>query len=154
MNMGTASTDRKTFYKEVHINAPASRVWHILTTPELMKKWMMPDIELTIVTDWGIGNPITIYGNMNGKNFENKGLVLKFDPEKTLQYTHLSSISRLPDRPENHAIFEFQLQPVEDQTILKFTLSNLPTDSVDKHLTFYWNITLEILKKSIEEQRI
>ena len=152
MNMGTLSADQKIFSKLVTIDAPASQVWQMLTTPELMKKWMMPDIEIDIITDWKVGSPILMRGHMNGKNFENKGTVLQFEPEKVLQYSHLSSISRLPDRPESYTIMEFRLQSNENQTSLTLTLRNFPTESIYKHLTFYWNVTLEIIKKMIEEE--
>lgn len=138
--------------KVIHINAPTSHVWHILTTPELMQKWMMSDVEINILTDWKVGGPIVIRGNMNGKNFENWGMVLQFEPEKTLRYSHLSSLSRLPDQPENYSIVEFRLRPMDHQTTLELTLTNFPTESIYQHLAFYWNVTLEILKRMIEEQ--
>ena len=151
--MNSAWVNSKTvFQKTVEINAPISQVWDSLTKPELMKKWMMPDIELHIVTDWKVGNPILINGNMNGKDFQNKGIVLEFEPEKTLQYSHLSSISRLPERPESYALFQFQLFPTERGTQLGFALNNFPTESIYKHLVFYWNVTLEVLKRTAEEQ--
>lgn len=152
MNSRTLSTDRKIFNKVVNIDALPSQVWHVLTTPELMKKWMMPDIEINIITDWAVGSPMLIRGNMNGKNFENNGTVLQFETEKTLQYSHLSSLSRLPDQPENYSLIEFRLQPIEKQTALALTLSNFPTESIYQHLAFYWNVTLEALKRMIEEQ--
>lgn len=114
---------------------------------------MMPDIELHIITDWKVGNPMTIRGTLNRKDFENRGTVLQFEPETSLRYSHLSSISRLPDRPESYSIVEFRLQPMDNQTTLALTLSNFPTVSIYKHLTFYWNVALEVLKKVIEEQR-
>ena len=150
MNMDTRSVDQKIIYKMV--NAPTSQVWHTLTTPELMKKWMMPDLEINIITDWKVGSPIVIRGTMNEKEFENRGRVLQFEPEKILQYSHLSSISRLPDRPENYSILAFRLNPMENQTSLELTLSNFPTESIYTHLAFYWNVTLEVLKKMIEAQ--
>ena len=152
MDSDTLPTDFKIFNKTVNINSSTSQVWHILTTPELMKKWMMPDMEINITTDWRVGSPLVIRGNMNGKNFENNGTVLQFEPEKTLQYSHLSSISRLPDRPENYSIVGFTLNPTENQTALTLTLSNFPTESIYKHLAFYWNVTLEVLKRLIENQ--
>ena len=54
------------------VNAPTSQVWHTLTTPELMKKWMMPDLEINIITDWKVGSPIVIRGTVNEKEFENR----------------------------------------------------------------------------------
>lgn len=153
MNSETLPTDSKIFNKDVNINAPISKVWHILTTPELMKKWMISDdIEIDVNTDWKVGSPMLIRGNMNGKNFENNGTVLQFETEKTLRYSHLSSISRLPDQPESYSILEFRLQPVENQTILSLTVSNFPTESIHKHLAFYWNVTLEVLKRMIENK--
>ena len=109
--------DGKIVNKTVNINAPTSKVWDALTNPELMKKWMS-ETEIHIITDWKVGNPIIIRGNLHGINFENNGKVLRFEPEKILQYSHLSSLSRLPDKPENHSVLDFRLAPVEDQTAL------------------------------------
>lgn len=153
MESETLPTDSKKFNKAVTINASTSQVWHFLTTPELMKKWMISDdIEINISTDWKVGSPMVIRGNMSGKNFENNGTVLQFEPEKTLEYSHLSSTSRLPNQPESYSIIEFRLQPMEDLTILRLTVSNFPTESIYKHLTFYWNVTLEVLKRMIENK--
>jgi uncharacterized protein YndB with AHSA1/START domain len=146
----TSVTDGKIVTKTVNIDAPASKVWEALTNPELMKKWMF-EAEIHIITDWKVGTPIVIRGHMNGKDFENNGIVLQFEPEKILQYSHLSSLSRLPDKPENYSLLEFRLAPMENRTILTLTLSNFPTESIDKHLVFYWNVTLEILKRMIED---
>ena len=153
MDSETLPTDSKKFNKAVTINASTSQVWHILTTPELMKKWMISDdIEININTDWKVGSPMVIRGNMSGKNFENNGTVLQFEPEKILEYSHLSSMSRLPNRPESYSIIEFRLQPMENLTILTLTVSNFPTESIYKHLAFYWNVTLEVLKRMIENK--
>jgi uncharacterized protein YndB with AHSA1/START domain len=153
MNVEALPVHSKVFNKSVNINAPTSQVWHLLTTPELMKKWMISDdVDISISTDWKIGSPMIIRGNMNGANFENNGRVLQFESEKILQYSHLSSLSRLPDQPESYSIIEFRLQPIEDQTILTLTLSNFPTESIYKHLSFYWNVTLEVLKRMIENK--
>ena len=136
--------------KTVTINAPTSKIWEALTNPDLMKKWMS-ELEIEILTDWKVGNLVVIRGKLHGIKFENKGKVLQFEPEKILQYSHLSSLSRLPDKPENYSVFDFRLTPKEDLTLLTLTVSNFPTESIFKHLTFYWNVTLEIFKRMIEE---
>ena len=146
----TSPTGDTILSKTVTINAPASKIWEGLTNPVVMKKWMS-ETEIDILTDWNVGNPIVIRGRLHGIKFENKGLVLLFEPEKILQYSHLSSLSRLPDTPENHSVFDFRLTPDGDQTALTLTLSNFPTESIDKHLAFYWNVTLEIFKRMMEE---
>jgi len=126
-------------------------VWEALTNPELMKKWMS-ETEINIITDGKVGSPMIIRGNLHGIKFENKGTVLQFEPEKILQYNYLSSISRLPDQPGNYSSIEFQLALIEDQTALTVLVSNFPTEIIYKHLAFYWNVTLEILKRLIENQ--
>ncbi|MFN8414322.1 MAG: SRPBCC domain-containing protein [Anaerolineales bacterium] len=139
------------FNKTVHINVSASKVWESLTIPDLMKKWMS-ETDITILTDWKVGSPILIRGNLSGVNFENRGIVLQFEFENILRYSHLSSLSKLPDRPESYSIIEFKLSPTEEQTALHVTVSNFPTEIIYKHLAFYWNVTPGILKRILEEQ--
>jgi len=116
-----------------------------------MKKWMS-ETEIDIITDWKVRSPIVIRGNLHGIKFKNNGTVLQFEPEKILRYNHLSSLSRLPDKLENYSVVEFILAPAENQTVLTLTLSIFPTETIYKHLVFYWNVTLEILKRLIEKQ--
>jgi len=150
MNIYTSPTGDNMMSKTVTINAPTSKIWEALTNPDLMKKWMS-ELEIEILTDWKVGNLVVIRGKLHGIKFENKGRVLQFEPEKILQYSHLSSLSRLPDKPENYSVFDFRLTPKEDLTLLTLTVSNFPTESIFKHLAFYWNVTLEIFKRTIEE---
>ena len=145
MNIPTAPTISKT----IHINAPTSKVWDALTDPTLMKKWMF-EKEIEIITDWHVDSPIIIRGDLHGIPFVNNGLVLQFEPEKVLRYSHLSSISRLRDQPENYTVLDFQIAPMGTQTSLTLTVSNFPTESIYKHMRFYWNVTLEIFKKMLE----
>lgn len=135
--------------KTVTINAPTATVWQMLTDPRLMQQWMA-ESELEILTDWTVGNPILIRGELHHLPFENKGVVLQFVPEQLLQYTQLSSISALPDQPESYAVLTFQLTPTATQTALTVTVTNFPTETIYKHLAFYWTVVLEILKRKIE----
>ena len=110
-----SSTGDEIVNKTVRINAPTSTVWNTLTDPEIMKEWMS-ETEIQILTDWKVGNPFVIRGRLHGINFENTGKVLQFEPERILQYSHLSSLSRLPDKLESYSILEFRLAPINDQT--------------------------------------
>lgn len=148
-NIHTSPTGETVLSKSVAIDAPSAKVWEALTDPLMMKKWMGDsDTEIEIITDWKVGNPFLIRGTLHRIKFENKGKVLQFEPEKNLRYSHLSSLSRLPDQPENYSIVDFRLTP---EGILTITLSNFPTESICKHLAFYWNVTLEIFKRKLEE---
>ncbi len=137
--------------KTVLINAPASRVWEYLTHPERMTQWMgEPEMKIEVIADWEVGKAIIIRG-FHHIDFENKGTVLQFEPNKLLQYSHLSSLSRLPDVSENHSIITFSLLPYQEQTAVTVRVEHFPTESIFKHLDFYWKTTVEILKRMIEE---
>lgn len=136
--------------KTIIINAPSYAVWEALIDIDEMKAWMAePELDLEIITDWKIGNPIVIKG-FHHVRFENRGTVLQFERDKILAYNFLSSLSRLPDKPDNYSIVEFRLTPLESQTSLRLTLRNFPTEAIFRHLDFYWNTTLETMKKWIE----
>ena len=140
--------------KSIRINASLNAIWEALTQPELMKRWMS-DSEIEIVTTWDVGSPIIInVQEVSYKTaFTNTGVVLQFIKDRVLQYSHLSSISRLPDKPENYTIIRFTLQPGENQTLLDLDLNNFPTESHYKHINFYWAVTLEVFKRFVEERQ-
>ena len=110
----------------------------------------MLDTEINMITDWQIGSPIIFRGNLHWTDFENKGTILQFEPEKAFQYNYWSTLSCLPDIPENHIIVGFVLSPIAIQTELTLTLSNITDEVTYKHLDFYWTVTLDVFKKLCE----
>ncbi|HET7371652.1 MAG TPA: SRPBCC domain-containing protein [Gammaproteobacteria bacterium] len=138
------------FERLIAVKASPRHVWRFLTDVELMKAWMgEPEMALEIETTWAVGSRIAISG-FHHAAFQNSGTVVAFEPDERLAYTHLSSLSRLPDRPENHTTLEFLLTPGDDGTSLAFGASGFPTVSIFKHLEFYWRGTLEILRQHLE----
>ncbi|WP_168356323.1 SRPBCC family protein [Lysobacter enzymogenes] len=138
--------------KHLWIAAPPAAVWRALTDPALAPRWMS-DEPLTIDTDWRIGGPIRIGGTLHGRlRFVNTGHVRAFDPPRRLEYTHYSSLSRraLPDTPEHHAVFAFELEPDGAGTRMRLTLRNLSHYAVYGHLNYYWEIALAALKRECE----
>ncbi|MPR33981.1 SRPBCC family protein [Salmonirosea aquatica] len=136
--------------RSVSIEAPPAKIWKYLTDTSLMKKWMGdPEMNIEITTDWVVGNSIQIKG-YHHVHFENNGIVLRFEPERILQYSHLSSVSHLPHTKENHSVITFTVVPLEKKTLLKVQIENFPTESIYKHLDFYWQGTLAVLKDLIE----
>lgn len=132
------------------IQAPASAVWEYLTDPGRMNQWMgEPEMGVEVATEWEVGGPIRISG-FHHIAFENTGTVLRFEPGKILRYTHRSSLSHLPDTPENHSIITFRLSGKEGGTALEVTVENFPTETIHKHLAFYWRSTLPLLKRVVE----
>lgn len=140
------------FSTDVTILAPPATVWAALTIPERMMAWMgAPEMKLSVETDWKVGTPIMIHGFHHVK-FENKGIVLQYDEERRLRYTQLSSVSRLPDVPESYTIFTFTLTPLAGHTLLALTMENFPTETIRKHLEFYWRTAIVLIKKYVEQQ--
>lgn len=139
------------FSKTVAINSTPAKIWAALTETSQMIKWLGdPEMQLEVHTTWEIGTAIRILGFHHVK-FENKGVVLAYEPERRLSYSHLSSVSRLPDTPENYTILEFLLRPTERHTEVTLNIENFQTDLIRKHLEFYWRTTLETVKKYVEK---
>lgn len=138
--------------KIVLINAPRSTVWDGLTNPSSIQQWMgTPEMRLQIISNWKVAEPILITGFLHGA-FENKGTIVHFEPEHRLSYTHLSSSSRLPDEPRNYSVLCFELAEVAMQTSVTLTIDNFPTETIFKHLNFYWRTAMEVFKKFVENQ--
>lgn len=138
--------------KRIDIAAPPSAVWRALTDPGLAPRWMS-DEPLQLDTDWRVDGPIRIAGTLHGRlRFVNTGRVRAFAPPRVLEYTHYSSLSRraLPDAPEHHAVFRFELEPAGAGTQLRLTLSNLSDYAVYGHLNYYWELALVALKRQCE----
>jgi uncharacterized protein YndB with AHSA1/START domain len=136
------------------IKAPPSEVWRALTDPGLMKQWMAePEMRVEIITDWKVGSPMIVKGHHNDVDFENKGTVLEFKPNSILRYSHLSSLSRLPDTAENYTMIEFRLARTEENaTSFYVRTSNFPSESIFKHWRFYWRVTVGVVKRFVETQ--
>lgn len=138
------------FSTTITINSDTGKVWNTLTNAKLMKKWMgEPEMKIEVDTDWAINSPILISGFHHIK-FVNKGLILQYDKEKKLKYSHLSSVSRLPDITENYTVLEFVLIPLGKKTQLTLNIENFPTETIRKHLEFYWRTTVVMIKEAAE----
>jgi len=138
------------YSKSVQISSTPEDIWTALSSPAHMQNWMS-ESAIEISSNWKTGEPISIKGILSGHPFENKGKVLKFDPHSKLEYSHLSSLSNLEDILQNYSIIRFSLHSAAQHSTLTIALSNFPTETIYKHLVFYWSTTLEILKQYIEK---
>lgn len=140
----------ESFETTIGIEAGIHLVWQALTEPGLMKQWMgEPGMEVEILTDWKEGNSLVIKGHHHGL-FENHGTVRQLEPYHVLRYDYLSSISQLPDTPENRTTVAFWLSPDGQGTSLTLKVGNFPTESIRKHVILYWYVTMGILKAFVE----
>jgi uncharacterized protein YndB with AHSA1/START domain len=130
------------------VNAPASRVWEALTVPELIKKYAFGvDVE----TDWKEGSPITYRGEWEGKPFEDKGVIIWFEPEKTLVNTHWSPLSGTPDSPENYHTVRYDLKEEDGKTRVTIMQDNNASEEERQESEKNWKKMLEGLKEVVEE---
>src|SRR5512133_551211 len=83
----------------VTIDAPRAKVWHALTDAALIKQYLFGT---NVVSDWHEGSPIVWRGEWQGKSYEDKGVILKLEPERMMRYSHFSPLAGLPDVPENY----------------------------------------------------
>ncbi|HET6267308.1 MAG TPA: SRPBCC family protein [Acidobacteriota bacterium] len=132
----------------ISIVADAKRVWDALTNPSTIKQYMFGT---EVVSEWKEGGAITWKGEWNGKPYEDKGVILKFVPERQLQYTHFSPTSGKPDLPENYHTVTVELANDGRQTIVRLSQDNNPTEEARIHSEKNWQMMLDGLKKLLEK---
>lgn len=131
----------------VTIDASPQKVWKGLVTPEAIKQYMFgADVE----TDWKVGSDIKWKGEMKGEKFEDKGKILKFEPEKTLAYTHFSPMMGKEDVPENYHTVTITLAGDNGLTTVNLSQDNNSNDEARGESERNWGVMLEGLKKCVE----
>ena len=143
MNKGLIAT------ASIQINAPVEIVWDALTNPGLIKKYMF---ETEVKTNWNEGSPIQWKGTWEGKTYIDKGMIIKKIPLKTLEVTHFSPLSGLPDKEENYHTLIYDLSSAGKTTILHLTQDNNPDEISRNHSEKNWVMMLQNLKNTIENK--
>ena len=129
------------------IDAPVSKVWHALVTPEIIKQYLF---DTDVISDWNVGSPIIYRGEWEGKPFEDKGKILEIEPEKTLKSTHWSPLSGVPDTPENYHTVTYTLTGQAESTEVTITQDNNASEEEKAHSEKNWQTVLEGMKKLLE----
>ncbi len=140
-----------TFADTLFIAAPPETVWQVLTDPERSTLWR----GAAFASDWQPGSPLRVRRRFAEKIYEDHGIVREADPPRRLVLAVLSTISHLPDRPENYATIAMDLRPVDGGTEVTVT-HTVPENpaaarttldmSGERHIAFYWRSTLPLLK--------
>ncbi len=132
----------------IKINASPSKVWNALVDPQAIRQYMFGT---KVVTSWREGTPIQWKGEWQGKEYEDKGIILQFEPEKRLQYSHFSPLSGAPDVPESYHIVTIDLLPEGEQTRVTLAQDNNTSEEEREHSKQNWNMMLADLKKYVEQ---
>jgi uncharacterized protein YndB with AHSA1/START domain len=141
---------------EITINAPASKVWDVLTNPEQTKKYMFG---CETVSDWKKGSTLEWKGSYEGKEMVFvKGNISEINPNKRLVYTVIDPNSGMEDKPENYLNVTYELNESSGKTELTVTQSGFETaaDGQKRYRDSYnngegWNPILVQIKKIAEE---
>lgn len=134
----------------ISVDASPAQVWKALTTPELIKKYLMGT---DVSTDWKEGSTITYKGEYEGKKYHDKGIIKKIEPEKLLQSTYLSSMSGKEDKPENYNLVTYKLTKSDDKTVITLSQDNNSTEKEKEHSTENWKMVLKKLKEVVESEK-
>jgi uncharacterized protein YndB with AHSA1/START domain len=132
---------------EIVIKASPAKVWEALTKPELIKQYLFGT---EAVSDWRAGSPIAYKGVWQGTPYEDKGQVLRAEPGRLLASTYWSSMSGLPDAPENYNTVTYELTPADGGTKLTVTQDNNSTEESRGHSEKNWTLVLQGLKRLLE----
>ena len=133
----------------IEIKAPATHVWKALTTPELIQRWFFG---VRTETDWRPGSPIVHRGEFQGRPYEDKGTILRFEPDELLVHTHWSSMSGTPDAPENYQEVEWAITEHDDETSeLTVSETNVPSEQAKQMSEQGWEASLRALKDLLED---
>lgn len=100
--------------KTIRLKAEPSEVWNALTNPEKTKHYFF---NCEVFSDWEVGSTILFTGRMFLiKKIELKGQIVKFEPNKLLQYTLQNE-----DDPDNFSTVTDELTYENGETVLSIT---------------------------------
>ena len=132
----------------IKIDAPVTKIWDALVKPEIIEKYMFG---ADVTSDWKEGSNITWEGEMDGKPYKDKGVILKIEKEKMLEYTHFSSLSGAEDKPENYHTLHYDLSSDGKSTSVSLTQDNNENEKAKENSEKMWKAMLEGLKKTVEK---
>ncbi len=139
-------TNNLTLIKERLINADGQKVWETLT--ETTTDWNGVIIQTR--SEWNPNSSIIFSFVWEGKQYEDKGAIIEFEPIKIFSHTYWSAFSELPDEEKNYSKVQYELIPTDNGTILKLTHSNFATEIMYQHSDKNWEDTLDKIKEKCE----
>lgn len=130
------------------IHASVAKVWNALVDPTIAKEYFMG---AAVITDWKVGSPILFKGEFNRNQYQEKGVLLKVEPNVQLQYSHWSPFDGLPDVQENYRTWSFNLSKKDKGILLAVSEDSIPTEKQKNRSDEFWKGALETLKKIVEK---
>ena len=143
--------ENRTVKRSVIIKATRAQIWKALTDPEMIKQYFFGT---NVKTDWKEGSPLIYSGTWKGRDYEDKGEILRVEKEKTLEHTYWSSLSGTADKPENYMHVTYEIEPREKDNVLCITQEGAMTEEGAKHSEENWDMVLQQLKSLVEKESV
>jgi uncharacterized protein YndB with AHSA1/START domain len=129
------------------IDVDPAIVWDAITNPEIIKQYFFG---VEVESDWKVGSPITYKGQWEGKEFVDKGNIIKSEPEKLLLVNYWTSFSGLEDSLENYQNVAYKLEKADHGTKLTIEQDGIPSQESADSSKKNWEATLAEMKKVLE----
>lgn len=144
---------------EIEIEAPAAKVWDVLTQSEFTKQYMFG---CAVDTDWQVGSALVWTMQHEGKDFiPVSGFIKELQPNVKLVYTVIDPNAAMEQIPENHLNVTYELFQKDDITLLTVTQDGFEgaANGEKRYEDVYnngdgWNPILVQMKALAEENQI
>ena len=132
---------------ELHVGASRERLWHALTDPDTISRYLFGS---RVETDWNEGSPILYRGEWDGRPYEDKGTILALVPRERLVTSYYSPLSGKPDEPASYQTVSYVLADDGDGTLVTITQDGCADEVEAERLSGNWSAVLESLKSVVE----
>ena len=129
------------------IRGPVATVWGAILDPERQGAWLGG---FRFEGGWTVGAPLALVGTLNGKPYRESGVLLAFEPERRIRYSHWSKLWRVPESPANRAILTLTLEPHADGTRVLLHHALPDVEAIEPHSRFFWRGGLEQLRRLVK----
>jgi uncharacterized protein YndB with AHSA1/START domain len=137
-------------HASVTINASRARVWDALVNPEVIERYMPVS---SVVSEWRENSPIVWKSEFQGKPFEVRGMVLRFEAERVLEYSHSLPIFRssgAAHSSEDYQRVTLELRDEDGQTHVSVTAQGNRNRKELEHSEGSWRMVLHGMKALLE----
>ena len=136
------------------IDVPAPRVWDALVNPAMIERYQPVT---SVVSEWKEGSPIVWRSEFQGKSFEVRGKIVRFESERLLEYDHSLPIFRssgASHSPESYRRVTIELREEGMQTHLSVTEQGNKTRRELEHSEGSWRMVLHGMKALLEGTQV
>lgn len=140
----------------IKLNAPASKVWAALTTPETIQKVMLG---MQPQSAWKVGSELRWIGRHKEKPNDNaRGIIQVMDANKKLQFTFYYPGYGYPDQSEYYNTVSFNLSESNNETNVDVEQGDFSVfkegETFKGHSNTFWESSLKVLKELVEGTKI